>query len=114
VARAYTDGGVPAFGAALYGPSWDRSMGPADDEAVGRDLMMFREFEPVLPTVAVEHVVTTAGELSAPLRHQVGRALRDSLGLGFTVLSGAGHGVHLDAPSLLAVHVHRLLDRVGR
>jgi pimeloyl-ACP methyl ester carboxylesterase len=109
VAAAYAAGGVPGFGAALYGPAWDPAMAPADPEAVRRDLAMFRAFEPA-PAAAAPglagpgpgRVTTTVGSLSPPPRHAAARALTEHCGLPYRVLDGCGHAVHLEQPRLLA------------
>jgi hypothetical protein len=49
VAAAYRDGGTPGFAAALYSPVWTPAEAPADPGAAGRDLAMFRAFEPAPP-----------------------------------------------------------------
>ena len=49
VAAAYARGGVAEFGRTLYGPTWRPELAPTDPDAVGRDLAMFRQFEPRPP-----------------------------------------------------------------
>lgn len=103
VAAAYASGGVAAFGAALYGPAWTVAMAPADPDAVGRDLAMFRAFEPAPPRAPLGgRAMTTVGALSAPPRHEVARALRSRCGLPYRLIDGCGHAAHLERPEALA------------
>lgn len=115
MAEAYASGGVAAFGAALYGPAWSARMAPEDPGAVGRDLSMFRAFEPgrlpPLPGGAARGtaaaataatIMTTVGALSPPPRHQAARALQDHCGLPYRVIEGCGHAAHLERPETLA------------
>ena len=110
VATAYSEGGIPGFGRALYGSSWQPSMAPSDAQAVRRDFTMFRAFEPLAPLRSIEHVVTTVGQHSTPLRFEVADALQARFGLSQRILAGCGHAVHLEAPMILAAEVHRLLS----
>ena len=105
VAEAYASGGVAAFGAALYGPAWRTDMAPQDPEAVGRDLGMFRAFEPAPPSLPLSGgtVTTTVGALSPPPRHEAARALQTHFGLPYRVIEGCGHAAHLERPESLAL-----------
>jgi pimeloyl-ACP methyl ester carboxylesterase len=107
--RAYAEGGVAAFAAALYGAAWLPSMAPADAGAVARDLAMFRDFEPQ-PVGSAVHVLTTVGELSPPVRREVGEVLRDRFGLPCRPLPGCGHAVHLERPDVLAACIRGVLE----
>ena len=101
VVAGWATGGVPGFGRALYGPSWDPSMAPDDPDAVGRDLAMFRRFEPSPLDPGQGPVVVTVGERSPAARHEAARALHDLLGIQVRVLAGAGHFVQHDDPLAL-------------
>jgi hypothetical protein len=105
---AYADGGPDAFGAALYGPAWTSAEAPDDPAAVGRDLAMFRGFEPAAPAPGAGAVVVTVGECSPPVRHESVRRLSARFGLPTEVLPGAGHAVHLEQPEAFAAAVRRL------
>ena len=109
VARGYAAGGVPGFGAALYGPGWDPSMAPADPGAVERDFTMFRAFQPdpaaILASPASARSMTTVGALSPPARHEAARALQEHAGLARHELAGCRHAVHLDDPDMFAAVV---------
>lgn len=111
VARAFASGGVPAFAATLYGPAWTPAMAPADLGAVERDLAMFRAFEPARPSTTA-HVVTTVGELSPDVRHEVAATLERELALPYLVLPGCRHAVHLEHPAVLAATIRALLPRL--
>ena len=102
VVAGFTSGGVPGFGAALYGPSWTPAMAPADPDAVARDLAMFRRFEPAPLHPGQGGVVVTVGELSPPARHDAARALHHLLGVEVRVLPSTGHFVQHDNPQALA------------
>ena len=108
MAEAYVSGGVPAFAAALYGPAWTESMAPEDDQAVARDLAMFRAFEPVPVAAHQGRVVVTVGQLSPEIRHRAAEAA-GSLGAEVEVVPGAGHFVHQDEPARWAALVRREL-----
>jgi pimeloyl-ACP methyl ester carboxylesterase len=99
---AYADGGVAAFGATLYGPMWSLEMAPADPEAVGRDLAMFRGFEPRPPAPGSGDVLVTVGERSPAIRHEAARRLHERLGLPSRIIAGSGHAAHLEQPAALA------------
>ncbi len=101
MAAAFRDGGVPAFGLALYGSSWSPGDVP-DEAAVARDLAMFRAFEPRPPRPGAGSVLITVGAESPPVRLQAARALHEAFGYPFRIVPGAGHAVHWDAPGEFA------------
>ena len=109
VATAYSERGIPGFGRALYGSSWQPGMAPSDAEAVRRDFTMFRAFEPRAPLSSIEHVMTTVGQHSDPRRFEVADALQTRFGLRQRILAGCSHAVHLEAPTILTAEVHGLL-----
>ncbi|KQR16853.1 alpha/beta fold hydrolase [Cellulomonas sp. Leaf334] len=109
VVAGFTSGGVPGFGAALYGPSWTPAMAPADPDAVARDLAMFRRFEPTPLHPGQGRVIVTVGELSPPARHRAAWALHDLLGVEVRVLPGAGHFVQHDDPEALVAVVRSVV-----
>ncbi|MDC7123724.1 alpha/beta hydrolase [Cellulomonas fimi] len=113
VVAGWAAGGVTGFGAALYGPTWDASLAPDDPDAVGRDLAMFRRFEPSPVAPGQGPVLVTVGADSPPARHAAADALRP-YGVEVRVLPGCGHFVHHDAPAVLADVVLDLLARVSR
>jgi pimeloyl-ACP methyl ester carboxylesterase len=102
VAAAWREGGVAAFGATLYGPAWSPAEAPADPDAVGRDLAMFRRFEPAPLPAGHPPVLLTVGALSPPARHSSVAALSGALGVPVRTVAGAAHAVHLEAPAVLA------------
>ena len=110
VVAGWTAGGVVGFGSALYGPSWEPAMAPADPDAVDRDLAMFRRFEPTALVPGNGRVLVTVGEDSPPLRHVAAHALRDRLGTEVRVLPRSGHFVQHDNPAALAAAVRSVLD----
>jgi pimeloyl-ACP methyl ester carboxylesterase len=99
---AYSAGGVAAFGAALYGPAWSPEMAPADPEAVGRDLGMFRCFEPRPPAPGSGPVLVTVGGNSPSIRHEAADQLQINFHYEVRVLPHASHAVHLEQPAALA------------
>ena len=102
VVAAYRDGGVPAFAATLYGPAWTPAEAPPDQGAVGRDLGMFRAFEPAPPAAGEGPVLLTVGERSPRVRHESVRRLAAALALREAVIPGAAHAVHLENPAAFA------------
>jgi pimeloyl-ACP methyl ester carboxylesterase len=98
VAAAYRSGGIEGFARTLYGPSWQGDQSPTDPGAVGRDLAMFRAFEPETPADPSVRTVLTVGELSPPIRHEVVALLAQRFGYDVRVVPGCGHAAHLDAP----------------
>lgn len=110
VVAGWTSGGVPGFGSALYGPSWEPTMAPPDPSAVSRDLAMFRRFEPAPLVEGNGRVVVTVGALSPPQRHTAAAALHDRLGVEVEVLPDSGHFVQHDNPAALAAAVRSVLD----
>jgi len=113
MAEAYASGGVPAFGRALYGPSWRPEDAPADPGAVARDLAMFLRFEPAAPAATPGPVVVTVGERSPEVRHRAAAALHRELGLPVRVLPGCGHAAHLEAPKAFADLLAEVADTLG-
>ncbi|WP_243407819.1 alpha/beta fold hydrolase [Frankia canadensis] len=107
VAAAYAEGGVEAFGRALYGPAWTPAEAPPDPAAVDRDLSMFLEFEPLPLPARRGPVVVTVGATSPPVRHRAARLLHERFGLTVRVLPDCGHAAHLEAPAAFA---HLLAD----
>jgi pimeloyl-ACP methyl ester carboxylesterase len=105
---AYADGGPDAFGRALYGAAWTSAEAPDDPDAVGRDLAMFRGFEPAAPAPGAGSVLVTVGECSPPVRHESVRRLAARFGLPTEVLPGTRHAVHLEQPAVFAAAVERL------
>jgi pimeloyl-ACP methyl ester carboxylesterase len=105
VAAAYRDGGLPGFASALYGPAWSAAEAPADHGAVGRDLAMFRAFEPAGPAAGEGPVLLTVGELSPPVRHESVRRLAAAFALETAVIPGAAHAAHLENPVAFAARI---------
>ena len=102
VAAAYRTGGVRGFARTLYGASWHEDHSPEDPRAVGRDLAMFRGFEPAPRLDPTVRAVLTVGELSPPIRHEVVERLAQTFGYKVQVVPGCGHAAHLDAPDAWA------------
>jgi pimeloyl-ACP methyl ester carboxylesterase len=102
VVAAYQNGGVPEFAAALYGPAWNLSLAPEDPDAVGRDLAMFRGFEPRPAAEQSGPVLLTVGARSPEVRHEAARRLAEFLGFPVRTIAEAGHAVHLEQPRRLA------------
>jgi pimeloyl-ACP methyl ester carboxylesterase len=99
---AYQDGGVDSFATTLYGAQWRPQMAPPDRDAVGRDLAMFRCFEPHGAAPGAGDVLVTVGEHSPAIRYEAAEALTREFGYPVTVLSGSGHAAHLEAARELA------------
>jgi pimeloyl-ACP methyl ester carboxylesterase len=112
VRAAYRAGGVPAFAAALYGPSWTAAEAPGDPGAVARDLAMFAAFEPAAPAEGVAPVVITVGERSPRARHESVRRLAERFGFEVRELPGARHAVHLDSPAAFAAVIRHAAGAV--
>lgn len=108
VARAYASGGVNAFAAALYGPAWTPQEAPEDRGAVGRDLAMFRAFEPAAPARGEGRVILAVGALSPPARHESVRRLSEAFALPAVTIPGAAHAVHLENPAAFAARLRAL------
>ena len=102
VAAAFAEGGVAGFGQTLYGPLWSPEMAPGDEGAVGRDLAMFRAFEPSAPRSGQGPVIVTVGAQSPKNRHEAAQALGESFGIAHRVLDGCAHFAPLEAPGALA------------
>ncbi|MDX6257066.1 MAG: hypothetical protein QOJ11_3400 [Frankiales bacterium] len=111
VAGAYATGGVNGFAMTLYGPLWSAADAPDDAEAVGRDLAMFRGYEPAAPADGAGPVLLTVGGDSPALRQQVQETLMTKLGVQGRTIPGVGHAVHLQAPGAFAA---LLLEAVSR
>jgi pimeloyl-ACP methyl ester carboxylesterase len=110
VAAAFAESGATGLGSTLYGPSWSSAMcSPTAAAAAGRELAMFRSFEPAPVTAAAGRVVVTCGGASPPLRRVAAQAL---VGLGCSAreVDGARHFAPHDAPAAFAAV---LLDVVG-
>ena len=113
VRAAYAEGGVPAFGAALYGPAWTVAEAPDDPGAVARDLAMFTSFEPAAPAETVGRVLITVGERSPAARHESVARLAGKFGFAVEVIPGAGHAVHLTHPAAFAEIITRTALRAS-
>lgn len=103
VAAAYAENGVSGFGTALYGPLWNPSMAPADPDAVGRELPMFRAFEPAAAAPDQGPVLVTVGAASPPPRHAAASALHEHLGYPVRVVADAAHFVAVEQPEAFAL-----------
>jgi pimeloyl-ACP methyl ester carboxylesterase len=108
MARAYASGGPAAFAAALYGSAWTVAEAPDDLAAVGRDLAMFRAFEPSAPAPGEGRILITTGALSPPVRHESVRRLSEAFALPVTTLPGTAHAVHLENPAEFAARIRAL------
>jgi pimeloyl-ACP methyl ester carboxylesterase len=108
MAAAYAAGGAEAFGVTLYGPAWSAADAPDDPGAVGRDLAMFRAFEPAAPAAGEGPVLLTAGALSPPVRHESVRRLSAAFALPVMTLPGTAHAVHLENPAAFAARLRPL------
>src|SRR5438105_3244936 len=102
MAAAYHTRGVEGFATTLYGPSWSPADAPADPDAVGRDLAMFRGYEPSAPGPGSGPVLLTVGGDSPPVRQEVQVALTTTLGVQARTIPGVTHALHLDAPEAFA------------
>lgn len=89
---AFEAGGTRAFAAALYGPTWDEP-DTFDDAVTGRELAMFRAFEPRAPRPDQGPLLVTYGAASPDVRRQAAEALRDAFGIEIRELAGTGHDV---------------------
>ncbi len=107
MAAAFAEGGVPGFGAALYGPSWSPEMAP-DPAAVARELPMFRAFEPAAASAGQGPVLVTVGGESSPARHAAAAALHDKLGYPIETLPGCQHFVQWDNAPAFAALIRRV------
>jgi pimeloyl-ACP methyl ester carboxylesterase len=102
MAAAYESGGPHAFAATLYGPAWTPAEAPADLAAVGRDLAMFRAFEPAAPAPGGDRILLSVGADSPPVRHESVRRLSAACNLPVTTLPATAHAVHLENPAAFA------------
>jgi pimeloyl-ACP methyl ester carboxylesterase len=66
---------------------------------------MFRTFEPRPPAFAA---LVTTGELSPPLRHDIGQAL-GRLGYATQTVPGAAHFIAVDSPDAVALLIRGAL-----
>jgi pimeloyl-ACP methyl ester carboxylesterase len=110
---AYSDGGTPAFAATLYGPAWTPAEGPADPGAVGRDLAMFRAFEPAGPAEGEGPILLTVGALSPQIRHESVGRLAAAFALPTAVIAGTAHAAHLENPAALAAQIRAAVARLS-
>lgn len=108
MARAYASGGPAAFAAVLYGPAWTEEEAPDDRSAVGRDLAMFRAFEPSPPAPGEGPVLITTGALSPPARHESVRRLSEAYALRSVTIPATSHAVHLENPAAFAMAIRSL------
>jgi pimeloyl-ACP methyl ester carboxylesterase len=111
---AYQAGGPPAFAATLYGPAWTTEEAPADPAAVGRDLAMFRVFEPAAPASGEGQVQLTVGADSPPVRHESVARLSAAYGFPVITLPATSHAVHLENPPAFAAAIRALATSVSR
>ena len=102
MAAAFAEGGTTRFAQALYGPAWTPELGPADPGAVGRELPMFRAFEPESARHGQGPVLVTVGGDSPAPRHAAAAALRERLGYETAVLDGCRHFLPREHPAVLA------------
>jgi pimeloyl-ACP methyl ester carboxylesterase len=102
MAAAYGAGGVEAFATTLYGPRWSLADAPEDLDAVGRDLAMFRSYEPSAPAPGAGPVLLTVGGRAPPVRPEVQAALTSALGLQGRMIAGVSHALHLNSPGAFA------------
>jgi pimeloyl-ACP methyl ester carboxylesterase len=114
VAAAYAAGGLNGFARTLYGPLWSPADAPEDAEAVGRDLAMFRGYEPAAPANDAGPVLLTVGGDSPALRQQVQTTLTAKLGVQGRTIPGVGHAVHLEAPERFALLLRESAARALR
>jgi pimeloyl-ACP methyl ester carboxylesterase len=112
MAAAYEAGGPWAFAATLYGPAWTPAEAPADLAAVGRDLAMFRAFEPAAPAPGEGQVILTVGAHSPPVRHESVTRLSAAYGFPVITLPGTSHAVHLENPRAFAAAIRTLTATV--
>lgn len=108
MAEAYAAGGASAFAVTLYGPAWTAAEAPEDLAAVGRDLAMFRAFEPAAPAPGEGPVLLTVGALSPPIRHESVRRLGEAFSLPVAILPGTGHAAHLENPAAFAARIRAI------
>lgn len=101
MAAAFATGGTTRFARTLYGPAWRPEFAPTDPDAVGRELPMFRAFEPEPSRPGQGPVLVTVGGESPAPRHEAATALRDRLGYETAVLAGCRHFVQHERPELL-------------
>lgn len=109
VVAGWNTDGVAGFGRALYGPSWTPTMAGPDPDAVGRDLAMFRRYEPAPIAAGQGPVIATVGGDSPPVRRRAAAALQAKFGIPSRELPESGHFVVHDNPQALAAVVLELV-----
>jgi pimeloyl-ACP methyl ester carboxylesterase len=113
MAEAYAADGPEAFASVLYGPAWTAAEAPGDLASVGRDLAMFRAFEPAAPAQGEGQVLLTTGALSPPVRRDSVRRLSAAFALPVMTLPGTAHAVHLENPAAFAAQLRTLAARLA-
>ncbi len=109
LAGALASGGVEAFGTALYGALWRRDS-RLDDEAVARDLEMFKTFEPAAPAPDAPPTLITTGALSPDVRHRLAASLASELGYRTAIVEGASHFIARENPAAVAHLIRGVLE----
>ncbi len=104
-------GGVDEFARALYGPTWRRPV-HLDDDAVRRDIAMFRTFEPQRARPGQGHVLVTTGSESPAIRHSTAAALQSRLGYSTAPIARVGHYIQKENPTAFAALVRATLAGV--
>lgn len=102
--------GIAGLGTALYGASWTPAETNANLQTITREFAMFGAFEPRSLGSATDRIIVTVGSLSPAARHKSVEALHRAFGVRTTVLAGAGHAAHLQAPHAVVDAVNALLD----
>jgi len=102
--------GLPGFGHALYGPSWQTRMTRASVATVRAELEMFSAFEPAPLTGSIDRVALTVGGRSPAIRHRSVAALSTFLDLPAGTVPGVGHAAHLEGG---LAHLLGALGRAG-
>lgn len=114
--EAFEAGGTTAFARRLYGEEWNPPAEAAwlDDEVTRRELTMFRSFEPAVARPEAGRIVTSVGEESPPIRHQVANALADHLGVEQWALPHVSHLAPVQAPAIFASAIRALVSGTPR
>ena len=120
IATSVQTGGM-ALVQALAGPAtWSRLT--ADElaeleacaEIVGEDARAYLAWEPPLDRLAeAAPVVTTVGQRSGPMRHEIAAVLQERIGAEVVVVEDCGHLVQLDAPAAFAAIVSAVSAAAG-
>lgn len=110
VASAFERDGYLGFGRALYGSGWTADMCAEGGASVGRELPMFRAFEPEAAHRAQGRVVISVGATSPEPRQQAASALREAFGYETVELPASGHFAVVDNPREFARHVRALIE----